>query len=988
MLDRRVGGVARGCNEIEKSSYDLCLNGTAHQDSGPMPQFIFILAILLFCNAGFAEPLRVDAAQITLGSKAEYIEDTTGTLELSNIIGNQMGSSLQWIANDDSIINFGYSKSAFWVRVPLHNPTDVDVERLLEIGYPLLDDIQIHLVSANGIDRFEVGDKKPFAQRYIQHRLFLIPMSFAANTEYVLYLRLQSSSGLQMPLSLWIPQAFYEHDSLRQVGFGLFFGALLIMALYNVFLGMSTQDINYFIYFAFVTSFAMIIATVWGFCFELFWPENLWWQNQGVALVFTLVPVMGVYFGKSFLQLHIYNPRLNIFAIVYVIIGVIATLASTVIEYRIGVIFALTISIISAFFLLFSGVMNLRAGNRSARYFILAWAALAVSTVIYDLSQFSLIPRNIIVENCLQIGSLLEALLISFALADRMNIEKADKLKAQRLLMEEERRANIEREEHLRTKLKAQQEEWQAKQEIEQAKAENMAKSQFLATMSHEIRTPMNGVLGMTELLRDTALNAQQQQYLEVVHNSGKALLNIINDILDYSKIEAGKMDIESIDFDLEKLALECASVFTVTAEKKNVRLFASVEPGTPIFLKSDPARLRQILLNLLGNAFKFTQTGSVKLRISLQEKHESSWNMLRFEVTDTGIGLTSEQCEKLFNPFSQADASTTRKYGGTGLGLSISKKLAELLGGDIGVQSEFGKGSTFWFTVLCQTASSEFIEDHYVPLSMLKGKRILLGDESVEFLEFMREQATAWGMEVDVAYHSKEVINKVRQAKNAHKAYDIIAVDYAMSGMNGLEIAETFHREALTNGSILILFTALKEAPSPEKLATAVVTLALQKPSSARLFRDTLLAAFDDRAETKGAKSPGSAASLQKLFEEKRVLVAEDNTVNQMVIRGLLSKLGLHVDIASDGLEAATCYQKNPQQYDIILMDCEMPNMDGYQATQCIREWEQGEGIRNIPIVALTAQAMHEHQEKALSVGMNGHLSKPIDVPVLMYRY
>ncbi|MCG8667777.1 MAG: response regulator [Pseudomonadales bacterium] len=511
---------------------------------------------------------------------------------------------------------------------------------------------------------------------------------------------------------------------------------------------------------------------------------------------------------------------------------------------------------------------------------------------------------------------------------------------------------------------------------LDRAQEESRAKSRFLATMSHEIRTPMNGVIGMTELLQTTSMEPQQRQYVEVISNSGKALLNIINDILDYSKIEAGKLELEEVDYDLDKLCLDVASVFSLTSEKKQLEFLVSIKPGTPTFVKGDPARLRQILLNLIGNAFKFTQSGGIYLRI-FSESDESGQHQLKFEIQDTGIGMTPEQMNSLFEAFNQADSSTTRKFGGTGLGLSISKSLAELMGGEIGVESESGIGSKFWFTVKCRPADENFIQQHAISVAELKGKKVLFVDDSVEFTQVVLEQAVSWGMAAETAYHGEAALEKLRDAEAKGTPFDIVSLDINMPGMNGMQVAHTIQQDPAIGVVSMILLTAMRITPPKEDLEAAGVSRAMQKPASARAIKECFLGLVGCDLPPAVIQEQSQNSALNGIH----ILVAEDNAVNQIVIKNMLKKLGVECTIAENGFGAVRLFEQANPAFDLVLMDCEMPEMDGFEATQKIRQYEAENEQPATPVLALTAHAMKEHLLLCHEAGMDDCLSKPVEL-------
>jgi CheY-like chemotaxis protein len=418
----------------------------------------------------------------------------------------------------------------------------------------------------------------------------------------------------------------------------------------------------------------------------------------------------------------------------------------------------------------------------------------------------------------------------------------------------------------------------------------------------------------------------------------------------------------------------------------------SSIEPGTPVFIKSDPTRLRQILLNLMGNAFKFTNQGFVSLRVHQlpgaaqpdAAQPDAGGHLLKFEVRDSGIGISPEQQERLFQSFCQADTSTTRNFGGTGLGLSISRRLSELMGGAIGVESGAGQGSIFWFTIRVQDADSDFIKEHYVPTVNLSGKRVLFVDDSAEFIQVVREQAESWGMRADVAYYGDKALELVAQAEAANDPYDVVSLDMNMPGITGLETAQKMAQLDQNQHTKRLLLTAMRVTPERDVLDAAGIAFAMQKPASARALREALLRILSPSDQHTNLARHAKDHQVAAMLQNKRVLVAEDNSVNQMVIKGMLKKLGLSFEIANDGLEVVDRYLSDDSGFDLILMDCEMPNQDGYQAARAIRSIEDKRARKPLPIIALTAHAMREHQQKSLAAGMNGHLAKPLEIEQL----
>ncbi len=843
--------------------------------------------------------------------------------------------------------NFGYPKGAIWMRFTITNPLDQAQDLMVELNNSPIEYVNfLYKDQLNQLNSITTGTAYPFSSRPIRDGFYIFPITLAAQSSQTYYFRLQSHNPLAAPISIRTPQEHTYQAKITKLILGIIIGSLFSLMLYNLFLYSAFRDTTYIYYVSFIFSAMLFHMASYGVS-QQFLLDNIEFNKSARGIAATTSLLFAMQFGRAFFHSK-YSVKKFDYVLKSTVFALLAILLSIILFGPTWVLILIPIFVLIVVFSMISlGVIRLLQGYKPARYFLLSWILLMASAITFPLANFGIIKFNIFIQWSFQIGSCLEAILLSFALADRINLLK--------------------------------QEKFQSEQEAKEAKKLSEAKSNFLAKMSHEIRTPMNGVLGMAELLRTSQLQPLQKHYADVIFGSGKALLSVINDILDHAKIEAGKMQLENIPFNLDALLNECAAVFAITARDKQLPLMVNLNPDVPIALKGDPTRLRQILLNLLSNAFKFTEHGEILITVSLDKTALDDNIHLQFAVKDTGVGITQEDQTLLFQPYSQADNSIMRRFGGTGLGLTISHQLVKMMNGSINVNSSPGHGSTFWFT-----ASFELAKEHELSLpvldkSQLVGKRLLIIDDHIAFCQVIKTITSSWGMTSKAAYTGKEGLSELASAENS---FDILILDMHLPDIEGLDIAQKIQENPAIKSPPILLITGVEQIPTADVLKEIGIGLALEKPMSNQQLCDGLIHLLSN--QTSELQTLGNNYSREKPIKSMRVLIAEDNAINQLVIESLLKKLGATSELVPDGKKAVQLVKEKHNEFDIILMDCEMPELNGYDATRKIRAFEQTNELPHLPIIALTAHVMQEHREKSIASGMDDHLTKPINLSQL----
>ncbi|NIB39928.1 response regulator [Pseudomaricurvus alkylphenolicus] len=791
---------------------------------------LLLLGLLTVRAGAFSQSPVVDLSLPLDGQAASpfvtLLEDPERRLQLRDVMRLMENGELRPLVNGRS--NLGMSDSAYWLAFTAHNPTSSSINWMLETVYPHVDFVDVYLIDeTGGVEQLPLGDMRPFHQRPLSHESFVVPVETEARARTQVMIRMAYSDYglLDTQVRLWSPQAFIDNKERYALIMGAYFGGMLLMLLYNLFIYCSTHMREYFHYVCYLgVSLCFAVANL-GLGHRYLYADSVFLTNHLHIILMMLTMVMLIQFSRTFLRTAESTPKLDRLLQISLVIagvGIVALLLgnkviTTYILRGLGV-FLLVLPVLS--------IWLWRRGERRVRYYTLGWVVAAAFFCVSLMRWLGLSETSFLSLWGGRIGLWFEAILFSFALADHINLLRREQESAK----SREQKILLDAHEELEQKVRQRTRDLElARQEADQA---SRAKSAFLATMSHEIRTPMNGILGSTYLALNSNSGLDNRHHLDRIQSSAQYLLEIINNILDFSKIEAGKLKVEHIEFSLDEVMADISSLFVARAQTRNLDFRTRVAQQIPARLMGDPLRLKQVLVNLIGNAVKFTREGGIQLHIELEESRGKDTVILTFSVRDSGIGMSTEQQQALFQEFAQADDSTTREYGGTGLGLTISQRLVSQMGGNIEVSSALEEGSEFRF--------------------------------SLPFVVVNTPQATS-------------------------------------------------------------------------------------------------------------VKSLGSAPPPQ--FAAAHVLLVEDNATNQQVARELLETAGLRVTIANNGLEALKKLEE--QSIDLILMDVQMPFMDGYQATAMVRADER---FNTVPIVAMTAHALIDDQERCFSAGMNGHISKPVD--------
>ena len=733
---------------------------------------------------------------IGLSKQVEYILDESFKLALKDVTNI---NAKDWQTSQSDSINFGYTNAAVWLRLRILKPQS-NQPLLLELPYPNMDWVDVYfLYDDQLLEEYHTGDGYPYEIRPRQHRYFLFPIHFNGQQHVDLYMRLNTSGSIQIPLYLWQEQQFYAYDNSVSHGQGLYYGIMLVMIFYNLFLFISIREKVYLLYILYVISVLGFQTSVHGINYQHLWPSSP--QIHDISIPFFIGAAMLTIclFTSEFLALKQQAPKFALLIRALAILSLMQLLCSLFFGYSFVIKFGvLTVFLVTPICLL-AGIHLARKGSSTARFFSLSWLALLLGAFLMALNKTGVIPVNFITENSLQLGSALEVVLLSIALASRINTLKEEQIYL--------RRSELEH--------KAKQME--AEKLALKANAENKAKSEFLTKISHEIRTPMNGILGMAQLMNGSPLSEEQRKYNEVILSSGQTLLTIIDDILDYSRIESGRIDIKNAPFQIDELLAETLGIFAIDSKHNSVELFSVTTNDVPKLVFGDKVRIKQILVNLIGNAFKFTHQGHIMVAVDYFDPNN---HLIRFTVSDSGSGIDECQQPYIFQSFTQADNKIARKHGGTGLGLAISKQLAELMSGEIGFSSNRDAGATFWFTVKLESGdelhSARPLLNQAAPVPASTGENngaIFLFQNQI-LNQQLHQHAPNFDIRIMAIKNAEELSRYILHVKEKSIIPDVICIDANLEDLQRLSLCKKIRNSSTLKSVAIILVTSAGQKP------------------------------------------------------------------------------------------------------------------------------------------------------------------------------
>jgi len=881
-------------------------------------------------------------AQAAQGSGWSVLLDEQGDLQLSDIRSTRFTNQFSPIELDR--LTAAEPDGALWLRFRLAPGKH---EQVLRVFAPDLSHLNLYVLDGEKlIEQLNTGTQQPQAERPLPSSDFMLPLPQSDKTLDV-YLRLVSEHQLRPYITLQSAVMTAANQNLTLI-YGLLFGCIGMLILHNVVRYAYTRSRSSLWLAA--CEFLLLLSLVLLLNLAGPWLPN-WhaFQTPGAYLALLLTAPCGLMFAYRFfapLGPHPLNKLLLGDILFTVVAGLLLlfvnTLPLNIITYVLVALAGLSMLFVSGY--------HWQKGYRPARLFVAAMVVFNIGALIIlpALLGLTLVaPQGLIIT--LLAFICISGLLMSIALGERQRSITEDRFSVSR--------------------------------DLAASNAEINAKAEFLAKISHEIRTPMNGVLGMTELLLGTPLSVKQRDYVQTIHSAGNELLTLINEILDISKLESGQIELDDVQFDLNALIEDCLSIFRAKAEQQNVELISFIQPQVPRVISGDPTRLRQTLLSLLENALKKTDEGEILIVVALDER--SAKPRLRIAVQDSGVPMEPEERDALMHAelHSKHFLSATRLGGN--LGLVIARQLIRLMQGEFGIKSGANQGSTLWLTL---PLDPDRLEHPTSDLdSPLQGARVLVVDDNDTCRKVLVQQCSAWGLNVSAVPSGKEALALLRTKAHLRDYFDVVLLDQNMPGMTGMQLAAKIKEDpSLNHDILLIMLTGISNAPSKIIARNSGIKRILAKPVAGYTLKTTLADELNQRNKGLAVSHhlPSGPPLPVKVPSDFRILVAEDNSISTKVIRGMLGKLNLQPDTASNGEEALQAMKA--QRYDLVLMDCEMPILDGFSATQQLRAWEVGNQRIRTPVVALTAHILAEHKERARQAGMDGHMAKPVELSQL----